>query len=108
MSKKIFVFALGAIFLALSFASEAQQPRRIPRIGILFELIRRLSSQSARIEAFPPAAAASLGYVEDENIRHSSTDMPREIPIACLTLQPNWSVSKSTSSSPVVRDNCSC
>ena len=35
MIKKIFVFALGAMLLALSFASEAQQPTKIPRIGYL-------------------------------------------------------------------------
>ena len=35
MSKRTFVFALGAIFLTLSFPSEAQQPKKIPRIGYL-------------------------------------------------------------------------
>ena len=35
MSKRNFVFALGAIFLSLSLPSEAQQPTKIPRIGYL-------------------------------------------------------------------------
>ena len=35
MSKRSFVFALGAIFLTLSFPSEAQQAKKVPRIGYL-------------------------------------------------------------------------
>ena len=35
MSKRNFVFALGAIFLTLSFPVEAQQPKKVPRIGYL-------------------------------------------------------------------------
>ena len=65
MAKKIFVFALGAIFLTLSFASDAQQPGRIPRIGILFA--SSASVQSARVEAFRQRLR-ELGYVEGKNI----------------------------------------
>ena len=65
MSKKIFVFALGAVFLALSFPSEAQQPTKIPRIGFLTR--SSLPSISARIEAFRQGLR-ELGYVEGKNI----------------------------------------
>ncbi len=64
MAKKIFVFALSAIFLTLSFASDAQQPGRIPRIGILFA--SSASVQSARVEAFRQRLR-ELGYVEGKN-----------------------------------------
>jgi putative ABC transport system substrate-binding protein len=65
MSKTIFVFALSAIFLTLSFASEAQQPAKIPRIGYL-----NASSPATnpdRIEAFRQGLR-ELGYVEGKNI----------------------------------------
>ena len=65
MSKKIFVFALGAVFLALSFPSGAQQPTKIPRIACL--TASSLSAQSARIEAFRQGLR-ELGYVEGKNI----------------------------------------
>ncbi len=35
MRKKLVCFALGAMLLALSFPVEAQQPKKIPRIGVL-------------------------------------------------------------------------
>ena len=35
MSKRNFVFALGAIFLTLRFPVEAQQAKKVPRIGYL-------------------------------------------------------------------------
>ena len=64
MAKKIFVFALSAVFLALCFSSEAQQPAKIPRIGILIPPPR---------PAFRPGEAfrqrlRELGYVEGKNI----------------------------------------
>ena len=65
MSKKIFVFALSAVLLALSFPSEAQQPTKIPRIGFLAGASP--SAYSARIEAFRQGLR-ELGYVEGKNI----------------------------------------
>ncbi len=65
MSKRNFVFALGAIFLTLSFPSEAQQPAKVPRIGFLF--VTSLSTISARIEALRQGLR-ELGYVEGKNI----------------------------------------
>ena len=65
MSKKIFAFALCAVFLTLSFASEAQHPGKIPRIGYLSSTSP--SAASARIEAFRQGLR-ELGYVEGKNL----------------------------------------
>ena len=65
MSKKIFVFALGVVFLALSFPSAAQQPAKIPRIGYLTG--NSPSTDSTRHEAFRQGLR-ELGYVEGKNI----------------------------------------
>jgi putative ABC transport system substrate-binding protein len=65
MSKKILVFALGAMLSALSFPAEAQQPKKIPRIGFLSGISP--SSNSARIGAFRQGLR-ELGYVEGKDI----------------------------------------
>ena len=64
MIKKIFVFALGAAFLALSFPSEAQEPKKVPRIGFL---TGSPSVFPGRSEAFLQGLR-ELGYVEGKNI----------------------------------------
>ena len=53
------------MLLALSFPAEAQQPARIPRIGILIPT--SASFISARLEAFRQRLR-ELGYVEGKNI----------------------------------------
>jgi putative ABC transport system substrate-binding protein len=65
MDRRNFVFTLGAIFLTRSFLAEAQQPARIPRIGIL--IAASASSYSARVEALRQRLR-ELGYVEGKNI----------------------------------------
>jgi putative ABC transport system substrate-binding protein len=65
MSKRNFVFALGAIFLTLSYPSEAQQPTKTPRIGLLGGA--SASVNAGRIEAFRHGLR-ELGYVEGKNI----------------------------------------
>jgi len=63
MKRKITVFALCTLLFALCVATDAQPPKRIPRIGYL-------SSRSAiepREEAFRKGLKA-LGYVEGHNI----------------------------------------
>jgi putative ABC transport system substrate-binding protein len=65
MNNRIFVLALCAIILTLSFASEAQQPPKIPRIGIV--TAQPLSALSVRHEAFRQGLR-ELGYVEGKNI----------------------------------------
>jgi putative ABC transport system substrate-binding protein len=59
------LFALCSVLLAPCFSVQAQQPRKIPRIGLLG--ISSLSSDSIRIEAFQQGLR-ELGYVEGNNI----------------------------------------
>jgi putative ABC transport system substrate-binding protein len=65
MRRRNFVFTLGAIFLTRSFPSQAAQPARIPRIGILIPT--SASFNSARLEAFRQRLRQH-GYVEGKNI----------------------------------------
>ncbi len=62
MSKKLFCFVLCAMLLALSFRAEAQQAKKIPRIGYLAQ-----ASQGSREEAFRQGLR-QLGYIEGQNI----------------------------------------
>jgi putative tryptophan/tyrosine transport system substrate-binding protein len=62
MKKNVFCLALGAMFVALCFSAEAQQPKKIPRIGFL-----SFGSPSVLIEAFR-LGLRELGYVEGKNI----------------------------------------
>src|SRR6266568_3679476 len=61
MSKKIYWLALGAMLVALSFPAEAQQPKKIAKIGYLFPGTR--STTAHLIEAFRQGLR-DLGYVE--------------------------------------------
>jgi putative ABC transport system substrate-binding protein len=65
MKIKITVLILCAMFLALCFPAEAQQAKKVPRIGYVAGASR--STISTRIEAFRQGMR-ELGYVEDKNI----------------------------------------
>jgi putative tryptophan/tyrosine transport system substrate-binding protein len=65
MNRKIFCLALCALLLTLTVPVEAQQPKKIPRIGYL--TVASLSSNVARVEAFRQGLR-ELGYVEGKNI----------------------------------------
>jgi putative tryptophan/tyrosine transport system substrate-binding protein len=68
MKKKIISIALGvagAILLALCVRVEAQQPAKVPRIGVLAVLSP--AAVRARIEAFR-SGLNELGYIEGKNI----------------------------------------
>ena len=65
MSKKFFGFALCAMLFALSVLANAQQPKKVPRIGFLGGVSP--SVISARVEAFR-RGLRELGYVEGKNI----------------------------------------
>jgi putative ABC transport system substrate-binding protein len=65
MKMKITVLALGAMLFALCATAEAQQPKKVPRIGILHGA--SASSVAARTEAFREGLR-ERGYVEGENI----------------------------------------
>jgi ABC-type uncharacterized transport system substrate-binding protein len=63
--KKVFRLARCALLLALSFPVEAQQPKKVPRIGYLSSV--DAASESARAEAIW-LALRELGYIEGQNI----------------------------------------
>jgi ABC-type uncharacterized transport system substrate-binding protein len=65
MGKEIIGFTLSALLLALSFPVEAQQSKKIPRIGYLG--VVSLSANAGRVEAFRQGLR-ELGYVEGKNI----------------------------------------
>src|SRR6266496_4173342 len=65
MKKKITVLTLCAMLFALCSSAQAQQPKKIPRIGFLSATSP--SSISARLEAFRQGLR-ELGYVEGKNV----------------------------------------
>jgi putative ABC transport system substrate-binding protein len=67
MSKRITVFALGALLFALSFPVQAQQPTKVPRIGRLNATDRVSPFEKNRSAAFRQGLG-DLGYVEGKNI----------------------------------------
>jgi putative ABC transport system substrate-binding protein len=65
MKKKFTVRTLCVMLLALSFPAQAQQPKKVPRIGYLSS--NDSGSESTRAEAIRQALRA-LGYIEGQNI----------------------------------------
>ena len=65
MKKKITVLTLCAMLFALCFSAEAQQPKKIPRIGYL--ATSDAASDSTRSETIR-LALRELGYIEGQNI----------------------------------------
>ena len=65
MSKKVIGFVLSALLSALSSSAQAQQPKKVPRIGYLS--VSSLSAMADRIEAFRQGLR-EVGYVEGKNI----------------------------------------
>jgi putative ABC transport system substrate-binding protein len=65
MSKKIFCLALCAMLFALCFPAEAQQTKKIPRIGYLAP--GDAAADSIRSEAIR-LALSERGYIEGQNI----------------------------------------
>ena len=65
MKKKITVLTLCAMLLALCASAEAQQPKKVPRIGYLSPL--DAATESTRAEAIR-LALRELGYIEGQNI----------------------------------------
>ena len=64
MRNKMLYFALGAMLFALCLSAEAQQPKKIPRIGVLVPFS---ASDSTRRDAFLQGLR-ELGFVEGKNI----------------------------------------
>jgi putative ABC transport system substrate-binding protein len=65
MRKTVISFALIALFSALCASAEAQQPKKVHRIGYLSA--GNLTSESSRAEAIR-LALRDLGYIEGQNI----------------------------------------
>jgi len=65
MKKKIITLALGAMLLALCSSTEAQQQKKVPRIGYLASV--DAARESIRAEAIR-LALRELGYIEGQNI----------------------------------------
>src|SRR4030095_8852429 len=65
MKRIMTVLILCVLLFALSFPAHAQQPAKIPRIGVLAGSFS--SGESPRVEAFRQGLR-DLGYVEDKNI----------------------------------------
>jgi putative tryptophan/tyrosine transport system substrate-binding protein len=64
MNRKIAVLTLGAMLFALCFTAQAQETKKIPRIGFL----TNTKLENPNIESFRRGLQA-LGYIEDKNIR---------------------------------------
>jgi putative ABC transport system substrate-binding protein len=65
MKRKVTFPALCAMFLALCLTAEAQQPKKVPRIGYLSPF--DAATESARSEPYR-RALRELGYIEGQNI----------------------------------------
>src|SRR6266404_7085848 len=63
MEKKALLIALAILFLTSAHPADAQQPKKVPRIGVLWPD----SAPSPRIEEFREGLH-DLGYVEGQNI----------------------------------------
>ena len=77
------------MLLALCFSAEAQQPKKVSRIGYLSAI--EPASESTRSEAILNGLR-DLGY-KDRTLP-SNTDIRRERLIGRLNLRPNWCVSR--------------
>ena len=74
MLGKIFVWLLATVLLATVCSAQAQQPKKVSRIGYLST--QEPARESGRFEGIW-LALRETGYIEGRNSR-SSTDMPGE------------------------------
>ena len=92
------------MLLALSFPAEAQQPKKVPRIGFLNAASP--AALSARIEAFR-LELRELGYVEGKNIvieyRHAEGKLDRLSELAAELVRLKVDVIFSAGSTPTAR-----
>ena len=65
MNRKITVLTLCAVLFALCFSAEAQQPKKVPRLGYLSNV--EPAGESARAEAIR-LGLRERGYIEGQNI----------------------------------------
>ena len=67
MTRKILSVVLTILFLAAVDPAQAQQPKKVPRLGYLSS--QDLATESARSEGIR-LALRELGYIEGQNIAH--------------------------------------
>jgi putative tryptophan/tyrosine transport system substrate-binding protein len=94
MTKKIILLALCSLLFAPCSAAQAQQPKKVPRIGYLGA--GDPARESARAEAIRQALRG-LGYIEGQNIAIEYR-YPEGKRGQLLTLRPSWCVSRLISS----------
>ena len=82
---KVLSILFVVVLLAVAVIAEAQQPKKIPRIGYLYQGDR--ISDSTRIEAIQ-RGLRELGYIEGQNIafEYRYADGKR----GSLSLRPSW------------------
>ena len=94
MRNNVIRVALCAMLFALCFSAEAQQPKKVPRIGYLSAIDP--ATESTRSEPIRQALR-ELGYIEGQNIaieyRYAEGSA-----IGPLSLRPSWCVSRLISS----------
>src|SRR5436309_11504247 len=68
MNRRAFISLLGGAVAAWPLAARAQQPERVPRIGVLMASAADDSENQARMAAFLQGLA-QLGWTDGRNIR---------------------------------------
>jgi hypothetical protein len=94
ITKKIILLALCFLLLARCSSVDAQQPKKVPRIGYLSS--SNPASESPRFEGIR-LALRDRGHIEGQNIASEYRYAKGKIDQA-LSLPPNWCVSTLTSS----------
>src|SRR5262249_15360952 len=92
MKKAAVPILVAVILLTVAVVTEAQQPKKVPRIGFLSAVSP--STISARLDAFRQGLR-ELGYVEGKTLS-SSGDLPMANPIAYPGSRLSWCVSRWT------------
>ena len=94
MNRRTAMRRLATFFLTTASLAEAQQPKKVPRVGYLsaFDAAR----DSTRAEAIR-LALRERGCIEGQNIAIEYR-YAEGIPIGSLSLRPSWCVSRLISS----------
>ena len=85
---------VAVVLLAVTVIAEAQQPKKVPRIGYLSP--SDAATESTRSEAIR-LALRELGYIEGQNIA-TEYGYGKGSSIGTLSLRPSWCVSRLISS----------
>jgi putative ABC transport system substrate-binding protein len=104
MRKGFFGLALSAMLLALSFSAEAQQPKKVPRMGYLAPLDP--ASESTRSQAIR-LSLRERGYIEGQNIvieyRYSEGTADRAAELAAELVRLKVDIIVVTGGTPWIR-----